>query len=92
LQHPTSHPTIRSTQDTTINAQRNNLLPLLAGKYGKSTKHPTCQRDQANKGKSSVEAERVRVLGALRSLQSKMKLAAEKRQATDFLCHKEREK
>ena len=37
-------------------------------------------------------AERVRALGALRSLQSKMKLAAETRQETHSLCNEEKEK
>jgi hypothetical protein len=61
-----------------VNALKKNLSPLLAGKYGKSTKHSTRRRHQANKVKSGLEAERVRALEALRSLGCKKKLAAEK--------------
>ena len=43
-------------------------------------------------GKSGFEAERVRALGALRSLRSKMKLAAKKRRETDFSSNEEKEK
>jgi hypothetical protein len=75
-----------------VNAPKKNLSPLPAGKYGKSTKHSTRRRHQANKGKSGLEAERVRVLGALRSLRSKKKLAVEKRRETHFLSNEEREK
>ena len=39
-----------------------------------------------------MEAKRVRALGALRSLRSKKKLAAEKRRETHFLCNEEKEK
>jgi len=52
----------------------------------------TRQRHHANEGKSGLEAERVRALGALRSLRSKKKLAAEKRQETHFSSNEEREK
>jgi len=38
LQHPTSPPTTRSTQDAMVNALKKNLPPLSAGKYGNSTK------------------------------------------------------
>jgi len=61
-----------------VNAPKKNFLPLLAGRYGKSTKRSTQRRHHANEGKSGLEAERVQALGALRSLRSKMKLAAEK--------------
>jgi hypothetical protein len=74
-----------------VNAPKKNLSPLPAGKYGKWTKHSTRRRHQANKGKSGLEAERVRALGALRSLRSKKKLAAEKRWETHFLSNEERE-
>jgi len=75
-----------------VNAPKKNVSPLPAGKYGKSTKHSTRRRHQANKGKSGLEAERVRVLRALRSLQSRKKLAAEKRRETHFLSNEKREK
>jgi hypothetical protein len=61
-----------------VNATKKNFSPLPAGKYGKSTKHSTRRRHQANEGKSGLVAERVQALGALRSFRSKKKLAAEK--------------
>jgi hypothetical protein len=75
-----------------VNAPRKNFSPLPAGKFDKSTKMSTCRRQQANKGKSGLVAERVRALGALRSLQSNKKHAAEKRQVTHFLSNEETEK
>ena len=45
-----------------------------------------------NKGKSGLGAQWVRALGALRSLQSKKKLSAEKRQKTHFEWKEEKEK
>jgi len=75
-----------------VNAPKKNLLPLPEGKHGKSTKHSTRQRHLANKGKSGLEAERVRAWGALRSLRSKKKLAAEKRREMHFSNNEEREK
>ena len=75
-----------------VNAPKKNLSPLPAGKYGKSTKHSTRRRHQADKGMSDLDAERVRALGALRSLRSKMKPAAETRPETHFLSKEEREK
>jgi hypothetical protein len=92
LQHPISRLTTRSTKDTLVNVPKKNLSPLPGGKCGKSMKHSTGQRHQANKGKSGLEAQRVRVLGALRSLRFKKKLAAEKQQETHFLSNEEREK
>ena len=91
LQHPTSHQTTRSTQDTMVNAPNRNLSPLPAGKYGKSTNKSTSRHHYANEGKSSLEVERVGALGALHSLQSKNKLLAEKRQETHFLSKDEKE-
>jgi len=44
------------------------------------------------KSKSGLEAERVCGLGALRSLQTKMKLSAERQQETHFLRNVEQEK
>jgi len=75
-----------------VNAPKKNLLPLRAGKNGNSTKHSTRRRHQANIGKSGLVADRVRELGALRSLRSKKKLAAEKPRETHFLSNEEREK
>jgi hypothetical protein len=75
-----------------VNAPKKNFSPLPAGKYGKLTKKATRRRHQANQGKSGLEAERVRALGALRSLRSKKKHAAEKRQETHFLSDEEKEK
>jgi len=92
LQHRTSRPTTKSTQTTMVNAPKMNFSPLPAGRYGKSTKPSTQWRHHANEGKSGLEAERVRALGALRSLRSKKKLAAEKRRSTHFLCNEEKEK
>jgi len=78
LQHSTSRPTRRSTHDTMVNAPEKNISLLVAGKYGKSTKQSTCRRHEANEGQRGLEAELVRALGALRSIRSKKKLAAEK--------------
>jgi hypothetical protein len=78
LQHPTSRPTTKSTQTTMVNATKKNFSPLPAGRSGKSTKRSTQRRHHANEGKTGLEAETVRALGALRSLRSKKKLAAEK--------------
>jgi hypothetical protein len=46
----------------------------------------------ANEGKSGFEAERIRALGALRSVRSKKKLVVEKRRETHFLSNEEKEK
>jgi hypothetical protein len=92
LQHPTSPRPTRSTQDTMVNAPKKNLSPLPAGKYGKSTKHSTLQRHQVNNDKSGMEADRVRVMGALYSLRSKKILAAEKQRIIHFFSKEEREK
>jgi len=78
LQHPTSRPTTKSTQTTTVNAPQTDCSTLPVGQYGKSTQRSTEQYYHANEGKSGLEAERVRALGALRSLRSKRKLEAEK--------------
>jgi len=75
-----------------VSAPKKNVSPLPAGEYGKSTKHSTRRRHQANEGKSGLVAERVRALGALRSLRPKKKLAVEKRQETHFLSNEEKEK
>jgi len=49
-------------------------------------------RHQANEGKSGFEAERVRTVGALHSLRSQKKLAAEKRRETHILSNQEKGK
>jgi len=92
LQHPTSRLTTQSKQTTMVNAPKKNFSPLPAGRNGKSTKRSTQRRHQPNEGKSGVEAERIRGLGALRSLRSKKWLAAEKRRETHFLSNEEKEK
>jgi len=74
-----------------VNGPRKNLSPLLAGKYGTSMKQSTRRRHQANEGKSGLEAERVRSLGALRSLRSTKQPAAEKKQETHLLNNEETE-
>jgi len=75
-----------------VNAPKKNVWPLPAGKYSKFTKKSTRQCHQANKGKSVFEAERVRVLEALRSLQSKKKLSAENLPETNIFSNEEKEK
>ena len=75
-----------------VNVPKNHLSPLPAGICGKSTKKSTCRCHHANEGKSGFEAERVRALGALRSLRSKKKLLAEKRQETHFLSNDKKQK
>jgi len=92
LQHPTSRPTTNSTKTTMVNAPKKNFSPLPAGRYGKSKKRSTQQRHQANEGKSGLVAQGIRALGALRSLRSKKKLAAEKRRETHFSSHEDKEK
>jgi hypothetical protein len=92
LQHPTSCLTTQSTQTTMVNAPKKNISPLPAGRNGKSTKRSTQWRHQETEGKTGFEGERVRALGALRSLRSKNKLAAEIRQETHFLTNEEKEK
>jgi len=92
LQHPTSRPSTKSTQNTMVNAPRKNLLPLPAGKYGKSTKHSTRRRHQVNDGMSGLDTEMVLALRALRSFRSKMKVAAKRRHKTHISSNKEMEK
>jgi len=75
-----------------VNAPKKNFSPLPAGRYGKSTKRSTQRRHHANEGKSGLEAQRFRALGALPSLRFKKKLAAEKRRETHFLSNAEKEK
>jgi hypothetical protein len=81
-----------SAQTTMVNSPKKNFSPLPAGKYGKSTNRSTQRRHQANEGNSGFDAEQDRALGALRSLRSKKKFASEKRQETNFLNNKEKQK
>jgi hypothetical protein len=62
-----------------VNALKKNLSPLPAAKCGKSTPQCTQRSHQGNQGKTALQAERVRVLGALCSLGSKQKLSGGKR-------------
>jgi len=91
-QHPTSCPTTKSTQTAMVNAPQKNFSPLTEGIYAKSTKWSTQQHHHANEGKSGLKAERVRAVGAWRSLRIKKKLVAEKHQETHFLSNEEKEK
>jgi len=75
-----------------VNVLKKNLLPLPAGKYGKSTKRSTQQRHLAKQGKGSLEGEPVPALGALCSLPSKKKCAAGQRLKTHFISNEEKEK
>jgi len=92
MQHPTSRPTTKSTQTTMGNGPKMNFSPLPAGRNSKSTQRSTQRRHHANEGKTGLETERVRALGAQHSLRSKKKLAAEKRRETHFLSNEEKEK
>jgi len=74
-----------------VNAPKKIFSPLLAGRYGKSKKRSTQRRHPANEGKSGLVAERIRALGAVRSLRSKKKLAAEKPRETHFLSNEEKD-
>jgi hypothetical protein len=91
LQHPTSRPTTKYRQSTMVNAPTKNYSPLPACIYGKSKKPSTQRHHQPNQGMIGLDAERVRALGALRSLRSKKKLAADKRWETQFLSNEEKE-
>jgi len=74
-----------------VNAPKKNLSAPAAGTYGESTERFTWRSYQPNEGKSKLEAERVRGLGALRRFWSKKKIAAEKRQETHMLSNEETE-
>ena len=52
----------------------------------------TQRHHQMNQGKSGSEAERVRVIGASRSMRSKQKLEGETRRETHFLSNEEKMK
>ena len=55
LQHPTSCPSTKSTQNTMVNVPKKNPSPLPAGKYGKSTQRSTQRCHQANQGKTGLK-------------------------------------
>jgi len=74
-----------------VNAPTKNFSSLPAATYRKSTKISRHRRHHANEANSGLEAERVRVLGALHSLRSKKKLLAEKWQETHILSNDEKE-
>jgi len=75
-----------------VNARKKHISPLHTGKYGKLPKQSTRWHHHANQGKRCLEVERVRALGALRSLQSKKKLSVEKWWEMHFLSNEEIEK
>jgi hypothetical protein len=67
-----------------VNASKKNLLPLSVGIHRQLNKLSTRGPHQANIAKSGLEAERVRALGALRSMRHKKKLSAEKGRKMHF--------
>jgi len=92
LHRPTSRPSTKSTDNTTANAPKTNVLPLPAGKYGKSTTRSTRQHHQANEGKCGLEAGSVWALGTLRSFLSKKRLSVGNQWETHFWSNHETEK
>jgi len=79
LQHPTSRPTTKSSQVTTVNAPSKNLSPILASKYGNEMKQSTTRHHHTNEGRIGLMAQMVRALGVLDNLQSEMKLLPQQR-------------
>jgi len=75
-----------------VNALKKNLSPLPWSEYGKSTMCLTRPRHHANQGKSGLEPERARALGALCNVRLKRKLVAEKRRETHILSSEGNEK
>jgi len=75
-----------------VDAPNKNYSPLQAGKYGKSKKLSSQWSHSVNEDERGFEAERVRALGALLSLQSKKNHGAEKRRETHFLSNVEKHK
>jgi len=74
-----------------VNTPKQNFSSLPVGRYGKLTKWSTQCHYQVNEGNSGLEAETVRVLGALCSLRSKKQIVAEKWQEIHFLSNKGKE-
>jgi len=68
LQHPTSHPTTRLTQDTMDDAVIENFSTLPMGQYGKSTYQSTHWLHQVNQGKREWDADRVWGVGSIAQL------------------------
>jgi len=89
LQHRTSRPSTKWTQNTMVNEPKKHLSPLPAGKHCKSTQDFTRWHHEVNEDKSRLEAESVRALGALHSLQSKKKLEVGKQREMHFLSKEE---
>jgi hypothetical protein len=75
-----------------VNALEENVSPLPAGTYGKATTQSTRRLQQVNEWKRGWEAEIVRALEALSSLQSNRKLEVEKRQETNLLSNEQKQK
>jgi len=75
-----------------VNALKKIFSPPLVARYSKSTKRSTERLHEANGGKSTSEADRVRALGALRRVRSRKKLAAGKQRETHFLNNEGKEK
>jgi len=75
-----------------VNALKRNCSQLLAGIYGKSRQRSTQRCHYVNEGHSFLEAERVRALGALRSLRFEKKLVAQNLREMQSLSNKEKQK
>jgi hypothetical protein len=72
-----------------VNDSKKQFSQRRARKYGKLRMMSTCRRHQANEDKHGLVAEKVRALGALRSLRCKKKLVADKRQEMHFVSNEE---
>jgi len=92
LQHQTSCPTTKSTQNTIVNTPKANISPLLEGKYGKLTTRSTRRHYKANEDIRCFETENVWALRQYPKLRSKTRLAAEKWWEMHFGRNNEREK
>jgi len=75
-----------------VNVPKKNLSPHLGGKYDKWTLQSTESCSQANDGKSSLEAETVWALRALRCIQSETNRAADNLRETHNLSNEEKAK
>jgi len=75
-----------------VNSLEKNFSPLLAGVNGTSTNWSMQWRHQTTEGKSGLDADWVRALGALHSFQSKMVLAAKEWWETHILSNEEQAK
>jgi len=78
-------------QTTILYTPEKNLSLLPVDEYSKWTMRSTQQCHQATEDKGGLEAQRVRDLGELHGLRSKMKISAEKRQKTHFLRNNDKE-